>query len=51
MVPCQKFLNFLILFLDKLNQEKVSMMEKDPFEISKSMNLRRSQNTHFFQGS
>ena len=31
MVPCQKFLNFLILFLDKLNQEKVSMMEKDPF--------------------
>ena len=31
MVPCQKFLNFLILFLDELNQEKVSMMEKDPF--------------------
>ena len=26
-----KILNFLILFLDKLKDEKVSMMEKDPF--------------------
>ena len=26
-----KLLNFLILFLDKLKDEKVSMMEKDPF--------------------
>ena len=31
MVSSQKFLNFLILFLDKLKDEKVSMMEKDPF--------------------